>query len=161
MHERSSRQPANFTFPLRHMHRVQHRPSDYRENCHVQRFPLPAKGISTYHRSLYFKETLIQIRLFIGGKVQCTRISKRRRIRFKNSSIFWYITPRSPLKVNRRYGETCCIHLQGRINRTRNKREIRWQAGFLLGLFFDPKDSGDMLLRNIGWLFQRTTRHVY
>jgi hypothetical protein len=25
-------------------------------------------------------------------------------------------------------------------------------AGFLLGLFFDPEDRGDMLLRNIGRL---------
>jgi hypothetical protein len=24
------------------------------------------------------------------------------------------------------------------------------QAGFLLGLFFDPKDGGDMFLQNVG-----------
>jgi hypothetical protein len=40
------------------------------------------------------------------------------------SSIFWDITPYSPLKVNRRLGGTCRLHLQGRrINQARNKRE--------------------------------------
>jgi hypothetical protein len=40
------------------------------------------------------------------------------------SSIVWDITPCSPVKVNRRFGETCRLHLQGRrINQARNKRE--------------------------------------
>jgi hypothetical protein len=30
------------------------------------------------------------------------------------------------------------------------------KTGFLLSLFFNPEDGGDMLLRNVGW--QRTTR---
>jgi hypothetical protein len=39
------------------------------------------------------------------------------------------IRPYSPLKVNRRFGETYRLHLQGRrISRARNQREIRWQA---------------------------------
>jgi hypothetical protein len=43
-------------------------------------------------------------------------------------AIFWYTTPCSPLKVNRRFGGTCRLHRQGRkISRTR-KRENRWQA---------------------------------
>jgi hypothetical protein len=46
------------------------------------------------------------------------------------SSIFWDITPCSPLKVNRRFGGTCRLHIQGRrISQARN-----------------------MLLRNVGWL---------
>jgi hypothetical protein len=42
------------------------------------------------------------------------------------STIFWDVTPCSPLKVN-------LLH-----------------AGFLLGLFFDPEDRGDVILRNVG-----------
>jgi hypothetical protein len=43
------------------------------------------------------------------------------------STIFWDITPCSPLSVNRRFGGTYRIHLQGRIIcRARNQRESRW-----------------------------------
>jgi hypothetical protein len=39
------------------------------------------------------------------------------------SSIFWDITPCSPLKVNRRFGGTCRLHLQDRrISRERNQK---------------------------------------
>jgi hypothetical protein len=47
-------------------------------------------------------------------------------------SIFWDITLCSPLKV-----------------KAGSKQS---SAGFLLGLFFDPEDVGDMFLRNVGWL---------
>jgi hypothetical protein len=47
-------------------------------------------------------------------------------------SIFWDITPCNPLKVSRRFGETCRIHLHGgRINQARNQRENMWQADLL------------------------------
>jgi hypothetical protein len=50
-------------------------------------------------------------------------------VAMKTSSIFWDITPCSPLKVNRRFGGTYRTHLQGRrIRRARNQRESRWQA---------------------------------
>jgi hypothetical protein len=52
------------------------------------------------------------------------------------SIIFWDITPCSLLKVNRRFGGTCRC----------------FQAGFLLGLFFDPEEEGDMFRRNLGYL---------
>jgi hypothetical protein len=49
------------------------------------------------------------------------------------SNIFWDVTPCSPLKVNQGFGGTSspssvsCFH-----------------SGILFGLFFDPKDGGDM-----------------
>jgi hypothetical protein len=37
------------------------------------------------------------------------------------SSVFWGITPCSPVKVNRRFGRTCRVHVQGgRIGQGRN-----------------------------------------
>jgi hypothetical protein len=48
------------------------------------------------------------------------------------SCIFWDITPRSPLNVNRRFGGTYHLHLWGRkISRGRNQGESRWQGGLL------------------------------
>jgi hypothetical protein len=78
------------------------------------------------------------------------------------SSIFWDITPYSPLKVNQRFGGTCRLHLQDRrISLARNYREIRWQAellffarvGTFLRLFLEPICSSET---SVG--FQRTTR---
>jgi hypothetical protein len=45
------------------------------------------------------------------------------------NTIFMDITPCSPLKVNRRFGGTYRLHLQGRrISRARNQLESMWQA---------------------------------
>jgi hypothetical protein len=45
------------------------------------------------------------------------------------STVFWDITLCSPLKVNRRFGGTYCIHLQcWSISRAKYKCENRWQA---------------------------------
>jgi hypothetical protein len=59
---------------------------------------------------------------------------------FMKSTIFRDITPCSPFKVNRRFGGTYRLHLLATC----------FHAGFLLILFFDPEDGGDMLLRNVG-----------
>jgi hypothetical protein len=61
------------------------------------------------------------------------------------SSIFWDTTPCSPLKVNRRFGRTYRLHLQGRrIRRARNQRESRWQA--------QTRKMETLILGNVGWL---------
>jgi hypothetical protein len=45
------------------------------------------------------------------------------------STVFWDITSCIPLKVNRRFGGTCHLHLHSwRISRERNQCESRWQA---------------------------------
>jgi hypothetical protein len=45
------------------------------------------------------------------------------------STIYWDMTPCSPLNVNRRFGATYRLHLQGRrISRARNQRESRSQV---------------------------------
>jgi hypothetical protein len=31
-------------------------------------------------------------------------------------------------------------------------KSTTFDAGYLLGLFFDPEDRDDMFLRNVGWL---------
>jgi hypothetical protein len=74
------------------------------------------------------------------------------------STAFWD----SPLKVSRRFGGTYPLHLQDRrISRARNQHEslpiVTWfPTGFLLCLFFDPEDGGDMFLQYASWLFITT-----
>jgi hypothetical protein len=71
------------------------------------------------------------------------------------SSIFWDITPRSPLKVNNRFGRTCRLHLQDRrISQARNQPGLclplaLTKVSFAWLIFFDPED-GDMFPRNVG-----------
>jgi hypothetical protein len=71
---------------------------------------------------------------------------------FVKSSIFLHKTQCSLLKVNRRFGGRGRIHLQGR--RIRSPYYLL-HVGFLLGLFFDPEDVGDMFLQYVA--FRRTT----
>jgi hypothetical protein len=45
------------------------------------------------------------------------------------STIFWDITPSSPLTINRRFGGTYRLQIQGRkISLARSRRKSRWQA---------------------------------
>jgi hypothetical protein len=53
-------------------------------------------------------------------------------------TVFWDITPCSPLKFNRRFGRTYHLHLQGR---KISQQETSVKAG---DLFFDPEDGGDV-----------------
>jgi hypothetical protein len=61
------------------------------------------------------------------------------------SSVFWDMTPCSPLKTNRRFGGTCRLHLQGR-RIQQNSACYLLHTDFLLGLFFDSEDGDDMFL---------------
>jgi hypothetical protein len=56
---------------------------------------------------------------------------------------FWAVMPRSPVEVQRHFGEAHHFHLQ-----CRSKALII--AGFLLGLFFDPEDGDIMFFRQVG-----------
>jgi hypothetical protein len=66
------------------------------------------------------------------------------------STVFWHITSCNLLKFNRRFGETCSLHLQKKPSKKPGLYVLH--AGFLLGLFFDPENRGDMFLRNVCWL---------
>jgi hypothetical protein len=67
------------------------------------------------------------------------------------SSIFWDITPCSPLKVNC-FRETCHLQLQGwRISQARDQHATVFLLVFCVS-FFSPEERGDMFLQNVGWL---------
>jgi hypothetical protein len=61
------------------------------------------------------------------------------------STIFWDIPQCSLLSVNRRFGGTYRLHLQGQ----KNKLGTYIHAG-CSAYFFDPEDGGDMFLRKVG-----------
>jgi hypothetical protein len=63
------------------------------------------------------------------------------------SYTFWDTTPCSLLKANVRFRETCRLQLQDR--RISPSKKLL-HAGFLVGLFFDTVDGGDIYLRNVG-----------
>jgi hypothetical protein len=75
-----------------------------------------------------------------------------------NSSVFWHITPCSPVKVNGCFGGTHRLHLQGRgVSRARNQAWCLLHVLFFLGLFVDTEDGGNMFLQNVGWLSPECT----
>jgi hypothetical protein len=82
--------------------------------------------------------------------------------RLMKYSVFWIVSPCSPLQANRYFGEARCLHLQDRkISQARNQHEAVGKQSrashllhvyILLRLFFDPEDGGDLFLRNVNWL---------
>jgi hypothetical protein len=61
--------------------------------------------------------------------------------------VFWDIMPFNLLKINRRFGGTCLLHLQGRISQGKNQHETGTKQLHVLS--FDPIDGGEMSLRNV------------
>jgi hypothetical protein len=96
-----------------------------------------------------------------GGNTQCSLVPKREATQFYKYrilrshsggyeiTVFWDITPRVPLKVNRRFGGTYRQHTAWK--QVAGRVATCFHAGILLGLF-DPEDGGDMFLRNFRWL---------
>jgi hypothetical protein len=65
-----------------------------------------------------------------------------------NSSILWCITSNVQMKLNRCFDGTYRLHFQGpRLRQIRRQHKRGNIAAFLLGLFFDSKDAGDMSRR--------------
>jgi hypothetical protein len=62
------------------------------------------------------------------------------------NSIFWDITPCSPLKFNRYFRGIFYLHLQVR---RKTQARIQREAG---SKQIEPEDGGDMSLLNVGWL---------
>jgi hypothetical protein len=92
------------------------------------------KEITKYHHSHFLtgkKKIRRREKLFTLGPLLIShsvmQILKQRIInksQIKKSYIFWDITPCSPLKFNRRFRETCRLHLQGpRKNQAINQPE--------------------------------------
>jgi hypothetical protein len=85
----------------------------------------------------------------------------------RNICKVWDITPCSPLKVNRHFGGTCRLHLQGRkISRTRKQRESKRKT-VLLANCFHARVLVRLILQPWRWRryvsvtsvdFQRTTQ---
>jgi hypothetical protein len=73
-------------------------------------------------------------------------------------TIFWDVTPFSPVDVHRSFGGTCCLHLQGsKVSQTRNWKDGKQSEPsnsacrlrlltFLFGLFFDLEDGGSVFI---------------
>lgn len=80
---------------------------------------------------------------------------------YMKSSVFWDVSPYSPLKVNLWFSGTCCFHLQGqRIGQSKNHHEIGSKQSYLAVCFMlvshlpfpNPKVGGDMFLQKMSWL---------
>jgi hypothetical protein len=62
------------------------------------------------------------------------------------SPIFWNITPCIPLIINRRFGGPRRLHF----HEPTESAFYLLHTGFLLCLFFDHGDGGEMFFRNVG-----------
>jgi hypothetical protein len=91
--------------------------------------------------------------LYLGLCVRKRSTDKRKKVLSSvvmESSASWCITPCSPLKDNRRFGGN--ISPPVFVYNPKCLFATYFHDGFLLGLFIDPEDGGDMSLRNVGCL---------
>jgi hypothetical protein len=63
-------------------------------------------------------------------------------------AIFWDIAPCS-LYMNRRFGGTYHLYLQGRKSAKQNNQRAQLPSYLLSWLIFNPEDGGDTFLRNV------------
>jgi hypothetical protein len=96
--------------------------------------PLPPPGrflVLTSVRGSVNPKTIVHLE----DLVNCVLASRFTTIAFPKSciSIFWDVTPCSPLKVNWHFKRTCHVHLQGwRISQARNQHEEGSKHSFML-----------------------------
>jgi hypothetical protein len=76
---------------------------------------------------------------------------------FMKSSAFWDITPCSPMKSNRHFGETSRLNLQSRKIRQAkieheavSKESPLTASSRVLALFLNNIEEGELFLRNVG-----------
>jgi hypothetical protein len=77
-------------------------------------------------------------------------------------TVFWDITPCSPLKVDRRFGGSYRLHLQGPIIRARYLRESRWQTGWFTTdctALYPRRQCSSLMKMFENELLRRTFRH--
>jgi hypothetical protein len=100
----------------------------------------PTKGSGTIDR-----QTEITSKINPTNKLSdvCLDLSRSLERKCNRSFVFWDITSCSPLSVNRRFGGTCRFHLA---------LVTCFNPGFLVGLFLDPEDGGDVFSWNVCWL---------
>jgi hypothetical protein len=135
---------------------------------------------TNFHVALKMFNILLLFTLFVGFiKVACRgHIYVAHEVLtavVKKSSIFWDITPCSPLKAKWRFGGTYGLHLARLKMKLWKKsawsrQQAQFLVGFLLGLLIYLEDGCDMYLWNIGLLStdytalyprrQNSSRHI-
>jgi hypothetical protein len=85
------------------------------------------------HAELSTSEMKYSLQVFMAGSVQTV--------------VFWVVAVCN-IVHGYRFGETCCLHLQGRLE-SENGRSMFLQ-NFLFTNKCDPEDRGSMLLEHIG-----------
>jgi hypothetical protein len=78
------------------------------------------------------------------------------------STVFWDVTPYSPVEVHRSFGRMYCLHLQVR-RESQSKNQFclsLYFARFLRDLLFDPEPGGITFFRYFGGLLRDHTAYI-